>query len=172
MDAFLEPGSLLSINPGLIFWTCVTFVILLMLLKKFVWGPIIDAVDRREQSLKDMFDGAERAKDEARQILENYEKKLSGARGEVNEMIEDGKARAGKSAEEIIGKADSEANRIIEAAKAEIGHERQKAVEELKAQVVKISLTAAGRLIERSLAEQDHRDLIEQTISEIDKKMQ
>ena len=167
----MEQTSLLSVSPGLIFWTVVTFVILLLLLKKFVWGPIIDAVDRREKSLKDMFDGAENARDEAQELLKRYEDQLAQARNDVNQMIEEGKGKAGKAGDEIIGKASSEADQIIERAKAEISRERQKAVEELKAQVVKISLAAAERLIERNLAEQDHRGLIEQTISDIDRKM-
>ena len=167
----MEQTSLLSVSPGLIFWTVVTFVILLLLLKKFVWGPIIDAVDRREKSLKDMFDGAENARDEAQELLKRYEDQLAQARNDVNQMIEEGKGKAGKAGDEIIGKASSEADQIIERAKAEISRERQKAVEELKAQVVKISLAAAERLIERDLAEQDHRGLIEQTISDIDRKM-
>ena len=167
----MEQTSLLSVSPGLIFWTVVTFVILLLLLKKFVWGPIIDAVDRREKSLKDMFDGAENARDEAQELLKRYEDQLAQARNDVNQMIEEGKGKAGKAGDEIIGKASSEADQILERAKAEISRERQKAVEELKAQVVKISLAAAERLIERDLAEQDHRGLIEQTISDIDRKM-
>ena len=167
----MEQTSLLSINPGLIFWTIVTFVVLLLLLKKFVWGPIIDAVDRRESSVKEMLDGAENARNEAQEILKKYEDQLSVARDEVNRMIEDGKTRAGKAGDEIIGKAKNEADQIIERAKTEITREREKAVQELKAQVVKISLAAAERLIERNLAEKDHRDLIEQTISEMDKKM-
>ena len=167
----MEQTSLLSVSPGLIFWTVVTFVILLLLLKKFVWGPIIDAVDRREKSLKDMFDGAENARDEAQELLKRYEDQLAQARSDVNQMIEEGKGKAGKAGDEIIGKASSEADQILERAKAEISRERQKAVEELKAQVVKISLAAAERLIERDLAEQDHRGLIEQTISDIDRKM-
>lgn len=167
----MEQTSLLSVNPGLIFWTLVTFVILMLLLKKFVWGPIIAAVERREDSLKEMFDGAENAKNEAQQLLKRYEDQLAGARDEMNQLIEEGKARAGKAGDEIIGKASSEAEQLVERAKAEINRERQKAIEELKAQVVKISLAAAERVIERNLAEQDHRNLIQQTISEIDRKM-
>ena len=167
----MEQTSLLSINPGLIFWTIVTFVVLLLLLKKFVWGPIIDAVDRRESSVKEMLDGAENARNEAQEILKKYEDQLSGARDDVNRMIEDGKTRAGKAGDEIIGKAKNAADQIIERAKTEITREREKAVQELKAQVVKISLAAAERLIERNLSEKDHRDLIEQTISEMDKEM-
>lgn len=167
----MEQTSLLSVNPGLIFWTLVTFVVLLMLLKKFVWGPIIDAVERREDSFKEMFEGAENAKNEAQQLLKRYEDQLAGARNDMNQLIEEGKVRAGKAGDEIIGKASSEAKQLVEEAKAEITRERQKAIEELKAQVVKISLAAAERVIERNLAEQDHRNLIQQTISEIDRKM-
>ena len=88
--------SLLEINPGLIFWTIVTFVILLLLLKKFVWGPILDAVERREQSIKMMFDNAENSRRKAQELLEKYERRLAEARQEVNKIIEEGKTKAGK----------------------------------------------------------------------------
>jgi len=164
--------ELLAINPGLIFWTAVTFVILLLLLKRFVWGPILDAVDRREQSLKMMFDNAEQSRKEAQELLERYEKQLGKAREEVNKIIEEGKSKAGKSADEIIAKARSEAFDILENAKVEIGRERDRAAAEIRQQVVTISLKAAERLIQKTLQERDHRQFIEQAITEIDTKIQ
>ena len=104
----MEQTSLLSVNPGLIFWTLITFVVLLLLLAKFVWGPIIAAVERRENSFKEMFDGAENAKNEAQQLLKNYEDQLAGARDDMNQILEEGKTKAGKVSDEIIGKANSE----------------------------------------------------------------
>lgn len=164
--------DLLAINPGLIFWTAVTFVILLLLLRKFVWGPILDAVDRREQSLKIMFDNAEQAKKEAQELLERYEGQLAQAREEVNKIIEEGKSKAGKSTDEIIAKARTEATDLLERAKVEIIRERDTAAAEIREHVVKISLKAAERLIQKTLQERDHRQFIEQAISEIDTKAQ
>jgi len=119
--------DLLAINPGLIFWTVVTFVILFLLLKKFVWGPVLDAVERREQSLKDLFDNAEKNRKEAQELFDRYQR-----------------------------------------AKSEIDRERQKAVDEIRDQVVKISLKAAERIIKKMINERDHRELIQQAISDID----
>ncbi len=164
--------DLLAINPGLIFWTAVTFLILLLLLKRFVWGPILDAVDRREQSLKIMFDNAEQSRKEAQELLERYERKLAQARKDVNKIIEEGKSKAGESADEIIAKARTEAADLLERAKVEIGRERDTAAAEIREHVVKISLKAAERLIQKTLQERDHRQFIEQAISEIDTKAQ
>ncbi|HUU28098.1 MAG TPA: F0F1 ATP synthase subunit B [archaeon] len=160
--------SLLEINPGLIFWTLITFVILFLLLKKFVWGPVLDAVDRREQSLKNMFDNAEKAQAEAKQLLERYENQLGQAKEEVGKILEDGKSRAARSTEEIVQRARRQADEIVERAKVEIDRERQKATDEIKEHVVRISLKAAERLIEKTLDDREHRDLIQQAISEID----
>jgi len=164
--------DLLAINPGLIFWTAVTFVIFFLLLRKFVWGPILDAVDRREQSLKIMFDNAEQAKNEAQELLERYEGQLAQARKDVDKIIEEGKSKAGKSAEEIMAKTKTEAADLLEKAKVEISRERDQAAAEIREQVVKISLRAAERLIQRTLEERDHRQFIKQAISEIDTKVQ
>lgn len=164
--------DLLAINPGLIFWTAVTFVILLLLLKRFVWGPILDAVDRREQSLKIMSDNAEQSRKEAQELLERYERKLAQARKDVNKIIEEGKSKAGKSTDEIIAKARTEAGDLLERAKVEISRERDTAAAEIREHVVKISLKAAERLIQKTLQERDHRQFIEQAISEIDAKAQ
>ena len=160
--------DLLAINPGLIFWTIVTFVILLLILKQFVWGPIIEAVDRRESSLQAMYDKAEKAKSEADEMLAQYQQKLDEARTEVNKMIEDGKVQATKTADDITAKARSEAEQVIERAKNEIDAQRKLAVDEIKSQAVNLSLQAAERLIRKELDDADHRKLVEQAIYEID----
>ncbi|MFH1069932.1 MAG: F0F1 ATP synthase subunit B [Candidatus Glassbacteria bacterium] len=163
--------SLLDVNPGLIFWTLATFIILLLLLKKFVWGPILAAVDRREENLRQMFESAEKSKAQAEELLAQHKKQLSDAMDEVNKLIEQGKIRAGKIADEIVYKARGEARDITEKAKAEIIREREQAVAEIREHVVIISLRAAEQLIQRTLEESDHRSFIEQAINEIDAKV-
>lgn len=163
--------GLLDINPGLIFWTLVTFVLLLVLLKKFVWGPIIDAVDRRENSLREMFENAEKTRLEAERLFKEYETQLGKARDEVNRILDEGKARASRSSDEILSKARVESQQLIDRARNEISLEREKAVDEIKRQVVEISLKAAEQLIGKTLAERDHRDFIEQAISDIDARI-
>jgi F-type H+-transporting ATPase subunit b len=167
----MAQDSLLQVNPGLIIWTVVTFLILLVLLKKFVWGPVIAAVDRREESLKEMFDSAEKSKDEAKELLEKYEQQLAEAREEVNRMIDDGKSRAKKTADEIVEKARRESVDMSEKAKAEIVRERDKATAEIRDDVVRISLKAAEQLISKTLGDTEHREFIEKAIAEIDEEV-
>jgi F-type H+-transporting ATPase subunit b len=163
--------GLLDISPGLIFWTVVTFVVLLLLLRKYVWGPVLDAVDRRESSLKEIASNAEKARAEAQKLLEQYQGQLANARDEVNKLLEDGRTKAARTTEEMIRKARLDSEQVLERAKNEIDLERQKAVDEIRTQVVKISLAAAERLIEKKLEERDHRAFIEQAISEIDARI-
>lgn len=160
--------DLLAINPGLIVWTIITFVILFLLLKKFVWGPVLDAVERREQSLKDLFDNAEKNRKEAQELFDRYQEQLRQARIEVNKMLEDSKAKAFRTSEEVIQRARREADDLIQRAKSEIDRERQKAVDGIRDQVVKISLKAAERIIKKMIDEREHRELIQQAISDID----
>ena len=167
----MAQDSLLQVNPGLIIWTAVTFLILLVLLKKFVWGPVISAVDRREESLKAMFESAEKAKADSQDLLNKYEQQLAEARDEVNKMIENGKSRAKKTADEVVEKARRESQDMSEKAKAEIVREREAAIAEIKDQMVRISLKAAERLISKKLEEADHRAFIERAIAEIDEEV-
>ncbi len=164
----MAQDSLLQVSPGLIIWTVVTFLILLVLLKKFVWGPVIAAVDRREESLKAMFDEAGKARDEAGKLLEKYEQQLAEARDEVNRMIGDGKSRAKKTADELVEKARRETLDMAEKAKAEIVREREKASAEIREDVVRISLKAAEQLINMKLEDAEHREFIEKAIAQID----
>lgn len=167
----MAQDSLLQVNPGLIVWTVVTFLILLVLLKKFVWGPVMAAVDRREESLKAMFESAEKAKRDAEELLKKYEQHLAEARDEVNRMIEDGKSRAKKTADEVVEKARLESQDMSEKAKAEIIRERENAISEIRDHMVRISLKAAEQLIEKTLVEADHRAFIEKAIAEIDEEV-
>ncbi len=167
----MAQDSLLQLSPGLAIWSGITFLILLVLLKKYVWGPVIAAVDRREESLKEMFDSAEKARSEARELLQKHEQQLADARDEVNGIIDDGKSRAKKTADEIVEKARRESLDMSEKAKAEIVREREKATAEIRDSVVRISLKAAEQLISKKFEDAEHREFIEKAIAQIDEEV-
>lgn len=167
----MAQDSLLQLSPGLAIWSGITFLILLVLLKKYVWGPVIAAVDRREESLKEMFDFALKTRGEAGQLLEKYEQQLADARDEVNRIIDDGKSRAKKTADEIVEKSRRESLDMSEKAKAEIVREREKATAEIRESVVRISLKAAEQLISKKFEDAEHREFIEKAIAQIDEEV-
>ena len=161
--------DLLSPDPGLIFWTVLTFLGLLFLLRKTAWGPILDGLDRREEKIRSSLDEAAKAREEGQQLLEQQKEELNRARQEAQKIIEQGTASAKAMQEEILVKAQAEAGDVLESARREIKLETEKARDALRAEVVDISLEVSSKLLERSLKDDDHERLAREFMSEVDK---
>ena len=160
-------SSLLSVNSGLIFWTVVTFLLLVFILYKLAWKPILSAVENREQRIQESLDRAEQAQKEADEKLETYQKMVDEAKKETQEIIAKGRKTAESLREDIVSKANEESSRIVENAKKDISLEREKALEEIRNLIVDLSMSAASKLVDRSLTDQDHKKLVESYLKEI-----
>ncbi len=160
-------SSLITVNPGLMIWTAVTFVLLLFILYKLAWKPILSAVENREQRIRESLEKAEEAQKRAEESLLAYQKMLDEAKKETQEILNKGRKTAEMMREEILAKANEEANRLLERAKRDIHLEREKALEEIRNLAVELSLTAASKLVERSLSDKEHKKLVEQYLKEI-----
>ncbi|MCX8056265.1 MAG: F0F1 ATP synthase subunit B [Ignavibacteria bacterium] len=162
-------GGLLDVNPGLIFWTIVTFIILLIILKKTAWQPILTALKEREESIRSALEKAERARKEADEIFEKNQKSLAEAEEQVRKIINEGKEYANKLRNEIISRANEEAQKMIDNAKQEIETKKQEALLELKEIVADLSIQAAEKILEESLDREKHKKLIEKLIQNLPK---
>ena len=113
-----EPSrfGLLKVDPGLIIWTALTFIALLILLRKTAWGPIIEGLDRREENIRRSLDEAEKARQDAVEYVEQQKAALDGARREAHELLEESRRQAGVMGEEIVAKARGEAEKAMESA--------------------------------------------------------
>jgi F-type H+-transporting ATPase subunit b len=160
-------SSLLSVNSGLIFWTVVTFLLLIFILYKLAWKPILSAVENREQRIQESLDKAEQAQKEADEKMETYQKMIEEAKKETQDIIAKGRKTAESLREDIVTKANEESSRIVENAKKDISLEREKALEEIRNLVVDLSMSAASKLVNRSLTDQDHKKLVEGYLKEI-----
>ena len=162
--------SILSVNPGLIFWTIVSFLLLLFLLGKMAWGPIVAALDRREAAIRDAVLAADNARVEAQRVIEENKRLLAKAADDANatreKAIRDAEARANA----IFNEAQSKADAQIERARREIGLEEERAIAAVRKQAVDLSIEAASRLLGRTLNTDDNRRLVEQFLKEIEKK--
>jgi len=154
-------------QPGSIIWTACVFFVLLFVLGKFAWGPIIKSLQAREDSIRKDIDDANKARLEAQELLQEYRKQLDDARKEAQKLVNEASERAEKLYEEKRQEADHNAQAMIEKAKSEIELERQKAAEELKQQVVEIAITAASKVVGHALQPDDHRDLIDREIDRL-----
>lgn len=162
-------GSLLSVNAGLAFWTTLTFLILLFILGKFAWKPILTALKQRENAIKESLEKAELAKTEAKKILEENQASLSKAEEESKKIIEQSRQYAEKLKEQMIKDSKAQAQKIIEEASAEIDRKKDAAFNELKNQIAEISINAAEKILKQKLDVESNKHLVDGYIKEISK---
>jgi F-type H+-transporting ATPase subunit b len=159
--------ELITPGFGLIFWQAITFLVVLFILGKFAWKPIMSAIEEREASIENALASAERAKAEMQQLQANNEALLKEARLERDKMLSDAQASGSALIAEAKERATIEANKIIESAKATIQTEKQAAITELKNQVATLSIDIAEKIIKAKLStEQAQKDLVRQYIQE------
>ncbi|CUT03778.1 F0F1 ATP synthase subunit B [Candidatus Chrysopegis kryptomonas] len=158
---------MLEINPGVAIWTIITFLILVAILKKVAWKPIIDALTQREDSIRKALEDAQKAKEEAQRLMEENKRNLARAEEEVQRIIREGRETAERIRAEILEKARKEADMMIERAREEIERHREQAMLQLRAQVADLAIEVASKLIGEVLNEQKHRKLVEKYLQEI-----
>lgn len=163
----LLEGSLISPNPGLIFWTAVTFFLLLILLKKMAWGPILTALDERQKSIQASIDKAQKANADAETILAKNKAALAKAEAESERIIKEGREYAEKVRSEIVEKANTEARKLTEAAKAEIEMEKQRALTALREEVADLAVKGAEKIIRQNLDAQKQKAVVAAMLDDI-----
>jgi len=164
-----EKPSLLSINPGLIIWTIIIFVILLFLLKKIAWGPLIKALNNREDSIKSAIENAEKQNNEARTLLEENKKQLAESTNEARKIIDSSRNAGNKLRDEILAKANEDTRKMVEQAKREIEQKEQSALENLKEEISDLAIKAAEKIISESLDENRQKKIIDDFLNKISK---
>jgi len=148
-----------DINLGLSIWTIVVFVLLLLILRRFAWGPILRAVQDREDHVRSTLESAASEREESTELLEQYRKQMLEARREAQDLIAKAKEMGVTVRKEIEEKARQEANVIMEKARVSIEKEKEAALGELRQGTVDIALAAAGKLIAEELNQDKDRKL-------------
>lgn len=161
-------NPLLEASPGLMIWTLVIFGITLFILKRYVFGPVGDAIEKRRRDISESIEEAERSRDEAQALLEDYRTRLTEARKEADSLREQGRKEGERQAQEILAQAQAQRERILADAEAQISAEARSAATGLRDQVATLALMAAEKVSRRSLSDDDHRRLIEEAIEEAD----
>ncbi|MEJ9210505.1 F0F1 ATP synthase subunit B [Bacillus smithii] len=154
------------INSGDIIFQLLMFIILLALLKKYAWGPLMGIMKQREDHIANEIEAAEKSRVEANKFLEETRQELKKAREDAQALIENAKKQGERQKDEIIAAARQEAERLKESAKAEINRQKEQAVAELRDQVASLSVLIASKVIEKELSEQDQEKLIQDFIKE------
>lgn len=145
--------SLVSPELGLIFWMTLSFLIVLFILKKFAWKPILNMLKEREQSIEEALEQADRAKEKMAEIQADNEKIMQEARAEREKILQQAEQMSDNILAEAKQKAREESDKIMESAKNDIQKEKEAAVKEIKTQVVNISVDIAEKIIRKNLAD-------------------
>jgi F-type H+-transporting ATPase subunit b len=152
---------------GLIFWTALTFIFLLLILKKFAWKPILGAVSEREEGIKNALASAENARLEMENLHADNERILKEARAERESMLKEAREIKTKMIDDAKGIAQEQANKMIEQAQVAIESEKKAAMAELKSQVAGLSLAIAEKVVRAELSDKDKQvKLVESMLGE------
>ena len=143
---------------GLIFWTSITFLVLLLILKKFAWKPILGAVSEREKGIKDALASAVEARKEMENLQADNERILKEARAEREAMLKDARELKNKMIDDAKQDAKIEANKLITQAQAAIEAEKKAAIADLKSQVAQISISIAEKVVREELSNTEKQE--------------
>jgi F-type H+-transporting ATPase subunit b len=160
-------GSLLDPNPGLIFWTAITFLIVLLILKQIAWGPIVSMLEEREKGIQSAIDRAHAAKDESESILKKNRELLAKADAEADKIIREGRDYADKVRAELTEKAQVESQKMIAAAKDEIEQEKRRALDVLRNEVADMAVKGAEKIIRATLDAEKQKVVVNDMIREM-----
>ena len=163
MEKLIEEFSI-----GLFFWQTIIFVILIFLLKKFAWSPILKAVNDREQGIKDALVSAEAAKKEMQSLQADNEKIMKEARAERDSLLKEARDLKNSMISQAKDEAKSEAQKIIESANEAILNEKNAAVSDIKKQVASLSIEIAEKLLKEKLSDDNKQmKIVEDLIKDV-----
>ena len=160
-------AGIMDLRPGLTIWTALTFLLLLVVLSKFAWGPIVKMLDERERTIRDAIEQAKRERAEAERMLGEQKASLAAAQREAAALAQSSKQEVEALRADLTARARKEADDLVAAAREQIQEEKSRALSELRGQVVDLAIDAARRLIQSSLDEKAQRALVEEYISQL-----
>lgn len=160
-------GGLLSPNVGLMFWTLFIFALLLLILSRFAYPKILEAVEARDRAVEEALAAAKRDREEAAKVLAEHRKQLEAARDEVQKLMTAARADGEKVRADVIEQAHKEQQHMLERARAEIVSERDRAIAELRRETVDLAVRAASKVIERNLDVESNRAVVESFLASI-----
>jgi F-type H+-transporting ATPase subunit b len=164
-----DSGSdLISVVPGLMIWTVITFVIVFFVLRKLAFGRIQGMIDARRDRIKEALDAADAARDEARHLLEQHQALVAEGRSQAEQILQEARSDADAQRERVRAEASADLERRLEENRKEIEAENRRLVEQIRREVVELTLVAAEKVTGKILDADDQRRLIDEAVGEID----
>ena len=163
-------GSLTDVQPGLVFWTLLTFVIVGLVLRRVAWGPLLESVNEREKQIQSSIDAAKRERAEAEKLLSEQKTAIAAARAESAEALRKTQSDMEKLREDLMGRSKKEAEELKADARKTIEAEKVKAIADLKNEAGTLAIQIAEKLLGEELKEGKHRALVDQFVQDLGKQ--
>src|SRR6476620_9998228 len=161
-------NPLVQPDPGLFIWTIVTFLVLVTLLAKFAWTPLLQALEARQESIRKSLDDARQAKQELERLQHESAEIIRQGRIEAEAIITRSRGDAERLREEMKQKARAEADGIVKNAERQIQLETARAIQQIRREAVDLSVMIASKLIQRNLTKEDNEKLIEEALKQVE----
>lgn len=155
-------------NPGLTVFTWITFLILLGILYRYGWDPIVETLQNREEKIQNDLTTAEEEREKAEELRQKRQNELNEAHAEAQEIVENGREKGEEERERIIEEARDEADSMINEAENKIERERREAFEEVESEVGDLALTLTEKLLREELDEDDHRRIVDEFMDKVE----
>ena len=160
--------GLLKVDPGLMLWTIITFFVLLFILWKTAWKPVVKALDARAEKIRNDIDSASKSRKTAEKMLADHTAMMANAKGDVLKMLSDAEVRAEEIKTEIIKQANKEAKAIIQNAIDKIENAKEAALEDIKNEVAVISTEIASKIIKKNINADDQKELVDEALKKFE----
>jgi F-type H+-transporting ATPase subunit b len=161
-------NPLVQPDPGLYIWTIATFLVLVALLAKFAWRPLLEALESRQESIRKSLDDARQAKQELERLQEESAKLLAQARVEAEAIMSRTRSDAERFREELKEKARAEAATLVRNAEHQIALETSRALQQIRHEAVDLSVAIASKVLQRNVTKEDNQRLIEETFRQLE----
>jgi F-type H+-transporting ATPase subunit b len=161
-------NPLVQPDPGLFIWTIVTFLVLLYLLRKFAWQPLLQALESRQELIRKSLDDAQEAKRELERLHQESGQILKQARIEAESILAQSRSDGERVREETKHRAKAEADMIVRNAERQIQLETNRAVQQIRLQAAELSVMIASKLIQRNISKEDNERLIDEALQQFD----
>jgi F-type H+-transporting ATPase subunit b len=164
----LAASPLIQVTPGLMIWTVISFAVTAFVLSRFAFGPIQKQIDARRERIRQSVDEADRAREEARALLEEHRSLIGQARSEAESILAEARRVADAQRDRVREETEADRQRRLDETRRQIEAETARALEQIRAEVAELTLVAATKVTGKVLTGDDHRRLIDDAIRELD----
>jgi len=161
-------NGLIEVVPGLMIWTLISFGITFFVLRKYAFGPIQRTIDERRDRIRQAVDEADKARAEARELLEQHRALIGQAKSEASEILAEARKVSDAQIARVKDEAEADRQRRLDETRKQIEAETARSLEQIRQEVADLTLVATSRVVGRVLTEEDHRRLIDEAIGELD----